>query len=174
MELSPLAIDGFSRATLLRELYLAVFQRLQPELVPLIEGNLSFTGISPGLLSKALRAQGMWFQLLAIAEQNRDMRNRRFTETDHGIDNVPGTFAHTFKQLRERGIKAEQVQKALDELRIRPTITAHPTEAKRVTVLQCYRRIYLKLHELESNHWTRFLRNSHAKKFSNRSCTSIS
>ncbi len=154
VELSPLASDGFSRATLLRELYLAVFQRLQPELVPLIEGNLSFTGISPGLLSKALRAQGMWFQLLAIAEQNRDMRNRRFTETDHGIDNVPGTFAHTFKQLRDRGIKAEQVQKALDELRIRPTITAHPTEAKRVTVLECYRRIYLKLHELESNHWT--------------------
>jgi len=154
VELSPLASDGFSRATLLRELYLAVFQRLQPELVPLIEGNLSFTGINPGLLSKALRAQGMWFQLLAIAEQNRDMRNRRFTETDQGIDSVPGTFGHTFKLLRERGIQAEQVQKALDELRIRPTITAHPTEAKRVTVLECYRRIYLKLHELESNHWT--------------------
>ena len=60
VELSPLASDGFSRAALLRELYIAVFQRLQPELVPLIEGNLSFTGISPGLLSKALRAQGMW------------------------------------------------------------------------------------------------------------------
>ena len=82
------------------------------------------------------------------------MRNRRFTETDHGIDNVPGTFAYTFKQMREQGIKAQQVQKALDELRIRPTITAHPTEAKRVTVLECYRRIYLKLHELESNYWT--------------------
>ena len=154
VELSPLAGDGFSRTTLLRELYLAVFQRLQPELVPLIEVNRAFTGINSGLLCKALRAQGIWFQLLAIAEQNRDMRNRRFTETDHGIDNVPGTFAYTFKQMREQGIKAQQVQKALDELRIRPTITAHPTEAKRVTVLECYRRIYLKLHELESNHWT--------------------
>lgn len=154
VELSPLAGDGFSRTTLLRELYLAVFQRLQPELVPLIEVNRAFTGINSGLLCKALRAQGIWFQLLAIAEQNRDMRNRRFTETDHGIDNVPGTFAYTFKQMREQGIKAEQIQKALDELRIRPTITAHPTEAKRVTVLECYRRIYLKLHELESNYWT--------------------
>ncbi|MFM8245738.1 MAG: phosphoenolpyruvate carboxylase, partial [Burkholderiaceae bacterium] len=154
VELSPLASDGFSRATLLRELYLSVFQRLQPELIPLIEGTLPFGGIDPSLLSKALRAQGIWFQLLAIAEQNRDMRNRRFIETDQGIDRLQGTFAHTFKQLRERGIKAEQVQKALDELRIRPTLTAHPTEAKRVTVLECYRRIYLKLHELESNHWT--------------------
>jgi len=154
VELSPLASDGFSRATLLRELYLSVFQRLQPELIPLIEGTLPFGGIDPSLLSKALRAQGIWFQLLAIAEQNRDMRNRRFIETDQGIDRLQGTFAHTFKQLRERGIKAEQVQKALDELRIRPTLTAHPTEAKRVTVLECYRRIYLKLHDLESNHWT--------------------
>jgi len=154
VELSPLASDGFSRATLLRELYLSVFQRLKPELIPLIEGTLPFGGIDPSLLSKALRAQGIWFQLLAIAEQNRDMRNRRFIETDQGIDRLQGTFAHTFKQLRERGIKAEQVQKALDELRIRPTLTAHPTEAKRVTVLECYRRIYLKLHDLESNHWT--------------------
>ncbi len=154
VELSPLASDGFSRATLLRELYLSVFQRLQPELIPLIEGTLPFGGIDPSLLSKALRAQGIWFQMLAIAEQNRDMRNRRFIETDQGIDRLQGTFAHTFKQLRERGIKAEQVQKALDELRIRPTLTAHPTEAKRVTVLECYRRIYLKLHDLESNHWT--------------------
>jgi len=154
VELSPLASDGFSRAMLLRELYLSVFQRLQPELIPLIEGTLPFGGIDPSLLSKALRAQGIWFQLLAIAEQNRDMRNRRFIETDQGIDRLQGTFAHTFKQLRERGIKAEQVQKALDELRIRPTLTAHPTEAKRVTVLECYRRIYLKLHDLESNHWT--------------------
>jgi phosphoenolpyruvate carboxylase len=154
VELSPLASDGFSRATLLRELYLSVFQRLQPDLIPLIEGNLSFGGIHPTLLTKALRAQGIWFQLLAIAEQNRDMRNRRFIETDQGLDNVKGSFAHTFKQLRDQGIKPDQVQSALNELRIRPTITAHPTEAKRVTVLECYRRIYVKLHELESNHWT--------------------
>jgi len=154
VELSPLASDGFSRATLLRELYLSVFQRLQPDLIPLIEGTQPFGEISPELLSKALRAQGIWFQLLAIAEQNRDMRNRRLIETEQGIDRVQGTFAHAFQQLRERGIKAEQVQKALDELRIRPTLTAHPTEAKRVTVLECYRRVYLRLHELESSHWT--------------------
>ena len=37
---------------------------------------------------------------------------------------------------------------------VQPTITAHPTEAKRVTVLEIHRRIYLKLYELESPRWT--------------------
>lgn len=152
--LSPLARDGFSRAALLRQLYLSVFQRLQPDLIPLIEGELSFRGIGPALLSKALRAQGIWFQLLAIAEQNRDMRNRRYAETEQGADSVPGTFAHAFALMQSSGVTAEQVKTALNELRIRPTLTAHPTEAKRVTVLECYRRVYLRLHELESDHWT--------------------
>ncbi len=152
--LSPLARDGFSRAALLRQLYLSVFQRLQPDLIPLIEDELSFRGISPALLSKALRAQGIWFQLLAIAEQNRDMRNRRYAESDQGVDSVPGTFAHAFALMQRSGITAQQVKTALSDLRIRPTLTAHPTEAKRVTVLECYRRVYLRLHELESDHWT--------------------
>ena len=39
-------------------------------------------------------------------------------------------------------------------LRVSPTITAHPTEAKRVTVLENHRRIYRKLVELEVNRWT--------------------
>ena len=46
------------------------------------------------------------------------------------------------------------MQKALDTIDVQPTITAHPTEAKRVTVLEIHRRIYLKLYELESPRWT--------------------
>ena len=37
---------------------------------------------------------------------------------------------------------------------MRPVITAHPTEAKRVTVMERHRRIYLRLLELESPRWT--------------------
>ena len=33
-------------------------------------------------------------------------------------------------------------------------ITAHPTEAKRVSVLEIHRRIYLRLYDLESPRWT--------------------
>src|SRR5690606_36929999 len=46
------------------------------------------------------------------------------------------------------------VQSLLDAMRVVPTLTAHPTEAKRVTVLEIHRRIYLLLYELESERWT--------------------
>ena len=48
----------------------------------------------------------------------------------------------------------ETVERVLAHLDVGPTITAHPTEAKRVTVLEIHRRIYLKLYELESPRWT--------------------
>ncbi len=46
------------------------------------------------------------------------------------------------------------MSRVLASLNVGPTITAHPTEAKRVTVHEIHRRIYLKLYELESPRWT--------------------
>ncbi len=59
-----------------------------------------------------------------------------------------------FSEARARGIPPEKIQALLNDLRVRPTITAHPTEGKRVTVLEKFRRIYLVLRELEMPRWT--------------------
>ena len=101
-----------------------------------------------------MRAQGIWFQLLAIAEQNRDMRNRREVERERGYEQLKGTFASVFAAAAAEGITGAEIRAALSSLRVRPVITAHPTEAKRVTVMERHRRIYLKLLELESPRWT--------------------
>ena len=106
------------------------------------------------LVVAALRAQGIWFQLLAIAEQNRDMRNRREAERERGYEQLKGTFAGVFAAAAAEGITGVEIRGALSSLRVRPVITAHPTEAKRVTVMERHRRIYLKLLELESPRWT--------------------
>ncbi|MDH3280204.1 MAG: phosphoenolpyruvate carboxylase, partial [Gammaproteobacteria bacterium] len=57
-------------------------------------------------------------------------------------------------QAAAKGVSAAHIQATLNTARIRPVITAHPTEAKRVTVLQIHRRMYLLLIDLESSRWT--------------------
>jgi phosphoenolpyruvate carboxylase len=69
-------------------------------------------------------------------------------------DRVPGTFAYAFSSAEQKGIPAEDIQKLLDNSFICPVITAHPTEAKRVTVLEVHRRIYVLLKQLELERWT--------------------
>jgi phosphoenolpyruvate carboxylase len=148
------APGGFSRAELLFDLLIEVVERHEPRIAGVLRGDFSTAGMPAELLGRTLQAQGIWFQLLAIAEQNRDVRNRREIERERGYEQLRGTFASVFAAAAAEGISASEVRVALSELKVRPVITAHPTEAKRVTVLERHRRIYLRLLELESPRWT--------------------
>jgi phosphoenolpyruvate carboxylase len=139
---------------LLHGLLLDVVRARQPEIEPVLRGKAHVPQEDRNLLLRALQAHGIWFQLLSIAEQNAGMRRRRLLETERGLDRVEGTFAHVFAEATRNGISTERLQSALDGLRVRPVITAHPTEAKRVTVLEIHRRIYLLLVQMESTRWT--------------------
>jgi phosphoenolpyruvate carboxylase len=140
--------------SLLRE----VVERHHPELLPVLSGGASGAAsgseLSPQLLGRAIQAQGILFQLLSIAEQNGAMRKRREVERIDGRDCLPGTFAHVFASAKRAGLSADAVRLAFAGLKVRPVLTAHPTEAKRVTVLERHRRIYRLLIELESPRWT--------------------
>jgi len=148
------APGNFSRSALLFDLLVAVVQRYEPQVAAVLREERTTAGMPADLLARTLQAQGIWFQLLAIAEQNRDMRNRREVERERGYEQLRGTFAGVFASAAAAGITGAQIREALSELRVRPVITAHPTEAKRVTVLERHRRIYLRLLDLESPRWT--------------------
>lgn len=143
-----------SRTELLRAALLGVIERHDPDVARVMSGEAAHAPMSTRQLARVVQAQAIWFQLLAIAEQNRDMRRRREVERQRGHDQVLGTFAHVLRLAADAGLGAAQVRDALYSLRVRPVITAHPTEAKRVTVLERQRRIYLHLYELESPRWT--------------------
>jgi phosphoenolpyruvate carboxylase len=145
---------GFSRSELLFELLVAVVQRYEPQVAAVLREERTTAGMTVALLTRTLQAQGIWFQLLAIAEQNRDMRNRREAERERGSEQLRGTFANVFASAAAQGITGAQIRQAFTGLRVRPVITAHPTEAKRVTVMELHRRIYLRLLDLESPRWT--------------------
>jgi phosphoenolpyruvate carboxylase len=142
-------------AGLLFDLLSGVAARHDPEILPLLRGESAQITLTPNLLARALQAQGIWFQLLSIAEQNAAMRRRREAEDQLGYQAIRGTFAQVVSEAALAGVGAKPMRAAVAALRIRPVITAHPTEAKRVTVLEGHRRIYRALMELESPRWTR-------------------
>ena len=154
----PLAASAAAYATevaeLLFRLLLDVVGARQPEVVPILVGEAPSPSATPEEIERGLRAQGIWFQLLSVAEQNAGMRRRRQTETERGMDQVRGTFAQVMTDGAKAGGNADRIRKLIAGLRVRPVITAHPTEAKRVTVLEKHRRIYRRLVDLESPRWT--------------------
>ncbi|RUW48046.1 phosphoenolpyruvate carboxylase, partial [Mesorhizobium sp. M8A.F.Ca.ET.021.01.1.1] len=139
--------------SLLLRLLLQVASAREPEIAAVLTGRRSLVSLAAEQRIPALQASGVWFQLLAIADELLAMRARRELEQGTGVDDVPGSFASVIARMAANGHSAEQVQARLDELCVGPTMTAHPTEAKRVTVLEIHRRIYRKLTELDQPRW---------------------
>ncbi len=110
--------------------------------------------LAPDLRVNALQATGIWLQILSIAEENAATRARRELEREGGPDAVIGTFAQTLSDAARAGVEGDVIAQALAKARIGPTITAHPTEAKSVTILDIHRRIARRLIELENHRWT--------------------
>ncbi|WP_036284920.1 phosphoenolpyruvate carboxylase [Methylocystis sp. ATCC 49242] len=138
----------------LRDQLLAVIHRHMPEIEAVVRDSKAGAGLAPKQMARALQAQGIIFQLVSIAEQAYAMRRRRRIEREKGHDKLLGTFDYVLSSAAAAGVTPEELHAQLQTLRIRPVITAHPTEAKRVSILEKYRRIYLLLRELESTRWT--------------------
>ncbi len=139
---------------LLSGLLLELVRERQPEVESVLRGERNAASLSPELLARTLQVQGIWFQLLSIAEQNAAMRRRRQVEIERGYDQLRGTFAQVITGAAAAGVSSQEMAELLGVLRIRPVITAHPTEARRVTVLEKHRRVYRRLVDLESPRWT--------------------
>jgi phosphoenolpyruvate carboxylase len=131
-----------------------VARQRQPEVERVLSQPAAAPDLPVALLARTLQAQGMWFQLLSIAEQSAAMRRRRESEIAYGYDQLRGTLAQVVGEAAAGGMAAEGLRALLRNVKICPVLTAHPTEAKRVTVLENHRRIYRRLIELKSPRWT--------------------
>jgi phosphoenolpyruvate carboxylase len=145
-------IEGLTET--LRDLLRQVVKQREPTVLAILDDPETASGIPEHLVEHALQVVGIWLQLMNIAEENASMRNRREIERQGGPDEVIGSFSHALAQAAALGVSAQTLSEVLAVLDVGPTITAHPTEAKRVTVLEIHRRIYLKLYDLESPRWT--------------------
>ncbi|UWQ91871.1 phosphoenolpyruvate carboxylase [Rhodobacteraceae bacterium M382] len=137
----------------LRALWLDVLKQRAPEVAQRIQSGTRWTLKDPNSAIPHLQAHNIWFQLLKIIDENAAMRDRRNAETQDGPQAVEGSFALA---LEQDGALAtpERLTQVIQGLSFGPTLTAHPTEAKRVTILEIHRRIYRGLVSLEEKRWT--------------------
>lgn len=72
------------------ELLAEIVERHEPRIVPMLRGELRNFNMPESLLGRALQAQGIWFLLLSITEENPVVRRRRQLENERGYENVRG------------------------------------------------------------------------------------
>ncbi len=159
---TPMAVDsepasGLYAAELestLRSLWMDVVRRRAPDVAEALTANQTPEIPGGDRAIPYLQALNIWFQLQKVVNENATIRERRSIETAEGPAAVQGSFAAAMESCRSRGISAKQIEETAKTLLIGPTLTAHPTEAKRITVLEIHRRIYLNLIALETQRWT--------------------
>jgi len=104
--------------------------------------------------AKVSQALSMAFQMLNMVEENAAAQYRRKQEAASGASVLRGSWAETLQRLQQQGCSEAQCQETLASLQVQLVLTAHPTEAKRVTVLALHREFYLLLVRLENPLWT--------------------
>ena len=75
----------------------------------------------------------MFFHLVNLCEERE--RVRRLHAHDRQGAGAPMSLRHTFTELRRQKVSSAAVKKLLASMHIEPVLTAHPTEAKRRSVL---------------------------------------
>jgi phosphoenolpyruvate carboxylase len=87
------------------------------------------------------RAFTLFFLLINTAEQVHRVRRTRAYRTAATVTPQPGSARWAMQSLRDRGLTAQEVAAAIEELDVRPVLTAHPTESTRRTLLGLQARV---------------------------------
>ena len=96
------------------------------------------------LTEKDLQLYSIVFHLVNMVEINGAVQARRSIENEN-MAGISGLWAKNLQMLKDNGIAPETIAENLPAIKVEPVLTAHPTEAKRTTVLEHHRELYLLL-----------------------------
>jgi phosphoenolpyruvate carboxylase len=118
-----------------------------------LEGEAAMARITEELdlpaATQIIRAFTTFLQLVNVAEQIHDIRKLRYDQLVKPGVPGPGSLEHAVAHCKSAGLSAEALQALIRELDITLVLTAHPTEAKRRSILEKMRRISRHLAELD-------------------------
>jgi len=139
---------GFAKVEKDLSWLMGAFQELLSELgEEKIEKALPFRHGASGELppiekGKVTRAYSIAFGLLNVAEEATAAAMRGMNEAINGPAHEPGSWAQALRLMKAEGVDADTLEADLPTLRVEPVLTAHPTEARRRSVLACMQEIY--------------------------------
>jgi phosphoenolpyruvate carboxylase len=87
-------------------------------------------------------AYAVAFQLLNLVEENVAAWVREQRESHEGGAAERGLWGDQLTRLKAKGVTEEQLGAMLPKVRVEPVLTAHPTEAKRLAVLEHHRTLF--------------------------------
>lgn len=122
--------------------------------LPWINGGADAPDLSSDEEAKYIQALSIAFQLLNMVEENVAVQYKRKLEQKEGLAAIRGSWAETFRRWKALDYSEEEMAAAIADIHLQPVLTAHPTEAKRVTVLELHRELYLLLVKRENTIWT--------------------
>lgn len=100
---------------------------------------------------KIIQSLSIYFQLMTLVEENAATQYRRKLEDQEKITAIRGSWGEALNFWKNSSVSEEEMLKAISETHVIPVLTAHPTEAKRVTVIELHREIYLLLVQKENS-----------------------
>lgn len=112
-------------------------------------------GEAPPRLGLALSVA---FQLLNMVEENAAAQTRELRERgEAGADASPesGTWADQLARLKKEGFSETDLSAVMRAVRVEPVLTAHPTEAKRLSVLEQHRVLFSLLEQYSMGNLSR-------------------
>ena len=99
-----------------------------------------------------IRAFTNYFQLINLAEDSE--RIRRLQRREHADPSVPrrGSIREAIIGLAGRGVDARTMRELLAGAQVKMVLTAHPTEARRRTVIDKLARVFSIIRDLDERH----------------------
>ncbi len=92
----------------------------------------------------------LYFDLINVAEEDYRVQALRQRQRELHPNPVDESIADAIGQLKARGLTREQMAAVLNQLHIELVLTAHPTEAKRRTILSKLQRVGQGLRRLDA------------------------
>lgn len=134
----------FEAIETLRQLAKRIRQHARSELIAAKE--LAAARLPLARAEEVAHAFSLFFHLVNLCEERQRVRRLRAYEGHE--TGAPMSLRHTFTELARQNVPPTRVRNLLRSMRVEPVLTAHPTEAKRRSVLNHILRIGRTMDEL--------------------------